>query len=177
LEDLTSVIFCRKATADRLGKIDSLRKSASDPFCQAYAPALRPGPDRQRKFFADCAVGSVRLMGVSSDPRGDRAVVEVRWSGKLVMISPAAPPRVLEEGHLDYTLMVLWRQAGAKTDVGKGISSAHCPSCGAPESDTANNACEFCGMILNDGAHGWILIDLASRNEPRGHQILGELVG
>ena len=175
LEDHASVMFYRKATADRIGKIDPLRKAASEPFCQAYAPALRPTPNGQRQFFADCAVGSVQLMGVIPNPRGDRAIVEVRWSGRRVMLSTNHPPSVVEENHLEYTLLVLWRQVGVKTDSGKGISSAHCPGCGAPESNNASNACEFCGAVLNDGAHGWILIDLASRNEPRGSQLLAEL--
>ncbi|HET6252295.1 MAG TPA: Tim44 domain-containing protein, partial [Tepidisphaeraceae bacterium] len=175
LEDRASVMFWRKATADRIGKIDPLRKAASEAFCQAYAPAIHPSPDGHRQFFADCAIGSVQLLGVMSAASGDRAVVEVRWSGKLVGLWTNQPPRVLEENHLEYTLLVLWRAAGTKTDSGKGISSAHCPNCGAPESNDASNACEFCGAVLNDGAHGWILVDLANKNEARGNQLLAEL--
>jgi len=175
LEDRASVMFWRKATADRLGKIDPLRKAASEAFCQAYAPMLRPGQEGQRQFYIDCAVGSVALLGVSSDGQGDRAVVEVRWSGKRVAGAPNQAPRVLEENHLAYSLFVLWRQPGAKTDIGKGISSAHCPTCGAPESDSASNACEFCGSVLNDGAHGWVLVDIANRNDSRGARILDRL--
>ncbi len=47
IEDRASVIFWRRAAADRTGKIDPLRKVASEEFCQAYATALRPAPTRQ----------------------------------------------------------------------------------------------------------------------------------
>jgi hypothetical protein len=122
-------------------------------------------------------VGSVALLGVTSDGQGDRAVVEVRWSGKRVMGAPNQLPRVLEESHLAYSLFVLWRSPGAKTDIGKGISSAHCPTCGAPESSSASNACEYCNSVLNDGAHGWILVDIANRNDGKGLRILEALNG
>ena len=67
LEDRASVMFWRKATADRVGKIDPLRKAASEAFCQAYEPLLKPGPDGRRQSYAECAVGSVCLMGVIPD--------------------------------------------------------------------------------------------------------------
>ena len=37
------------------------------------------------------------------------------------------------------------------------LTSAHCPSCGAPESRNTNGACEYCQTPLNDGSSGWVL--------------------
>jgi hypothetical protein len=84
---------------------------------------------------------------------------------------------VVEKDHLAYSLFVLWRKPGVKTDGGKGISSAHCPSCGAPESDSASAACDFCGAVLNDGSHGWVLVDIANKSDSRGARILQSLHG
>ena len=70
---------------------------------------------------------------------------------------------------------MLYRQPGTRTDSGKGISSAHCPGCGAPEADSASSACEFCGAVLNDGSLGWVLVDIADRSDPRGMQLLAEM--
>ena len=104
------------------------------------------------QVFSDCGVGSTQLIGVIPDTegRGDRAVVEVRWSGKRVQLAPNNTFRVLAENYLEYSLFVLWRHPGAKTDTGKGISSAHCPGCGAPQSNSASPSCDFCGVVLND---------------------------
>ena len=130
VEDRASVIFWRKATADRMGKIDPLRKTASEAFCQAYAPILRPTPDGQRQFFADCAVGSVRVEGVKSDANGDRAFVELRWSGKRIVFSTTHPPRIVEQNHLAHSLFVLWRKGVRSPRAAKGFHPPHCPGCG-----------------------------------------------
>ncbi|MDB5289255.1 MAG: hypothetical protein JWL69_496 [Phycisphaerales bacterium] len=175
MEDRASVMFWRKATADRLGKIDPLRKVASEPFCQTYGPQLRPAGGGQRSFYGKCAVGSVSLLGVLGDAQGDRAVVEVRWTGTLMTAVPGQPPKASAGEQTVFSLFVLWRQPGSKTDAGKGISSAHCPSCGAPASGGASNACDFCGCVLNDGAHGWVLADVTYRSDNAGQQLLEEL--
>ncbi|MDB5172915.1 MAG: hypothetical protein JWO87_551 [Phycisphaerales bacterium] len=175
MEDRASVMFWRKATADRLGKIDPLRKVASEPFCQTYGAQLRPAQGGQRSFYGKCAVGSVSLLGVLSDDQGDRAVAEVRWTGTLMAAVPGQPPRPSAGEQTIFSLFVLWRQPGSKTDAGKGISSAHCPSCGAPASGGASSACDFCGCVLNDGAHGWVLADVTYRSDAAGQQLLAAL--
>ena len=175
LEDRASVMFWRKATADRVGKIDPLRKIASPQFGDSYATQLRPPPNSQRTFFGDCAVGSVQLLGVSGDDSIERALVEIRWSAHRYVASPGSPPQPTPEEALFHTLFVLARKAGVKTEAGKGISSAHCPNCGAPEPGGTSNACDYCGTVLNDGAHGWVLDDITARNEPRGMELMGSL--
>lgn len=173
LEDRASVMYWRKVTADRIGKIDPLRKSASEAFCQTYAAALKPGPEGYRRSFAECAVGSVRLLGVIPDTQaGDRAIVEVRWSATLVILGQNNTLHLLSGQHLSYSLFVLWRQPGLRTDSGKGISSAHCPTCGAPQSNSASSACDFCGAVLNDGSQGWVLVEIAERSTTPGARLL-----
>jgi len=174
LEDLASVIFWRKATADRQGKIDPLRKMALPTFSDQYARALAPQPNG-RWFMGECAVGSVQLKGLLLGSPMDRAVVEIRWNGKQYISMPGAPARVAGNEVLFHSLFTLSRKAGSMTDVGKGISSAHCPTCGAPDPGGATNACEYCGTVLNDGAHGWVLSDVSNRADADGQRILQEL--
>lgn len=175
LEDRASVMFWRKASADRLGKIDPLRKIASPAFADSYAAQLRSAPGLARTFFGDCAVGSVELLGVIAADAVEKSAVEIRWSAKRFIAAPGAPPRPQGENALFHTLFVLERKAGSKTEIGKGISSAHCPTCGAPESNSESNACDYCGAILNDGTHGWVLSDITARTEPRGQALMQEL--
>jgi len=125
--------------------------------------------------MGDCAVGSVQLKGVMLGSPMDRAVVEIRWNGKQYLSMAGAPPRVAGNEVLFHSLFTLSRKAGAVTDIGKGISSAHCPTCGAPDPGGATNSCEYCGTVLNDGAHGWVLSDVSNRADADGQQILREL--
>lgn len=39
-------------------------------------------------------------------------------------------------------------------------SAITCPSCGAPMSINASGRCEYCGNVISNGEHGWVLDDL-----------------
>ena len=178
IEDRTSVVFWRRAEADRVGKVDPIRKAATDDMCKQVAQQLRPGPDGHRSYTGECAVGSVDTVGFipAADPAGlDRAVVDVYWTGRRFTTgNDGAPPRPGPESTV-HTLLVLGRRADAVTEVAKGISSAHCPQCGAPESGGVGGSCDFCGAVLNDGSHGWVLVDLLPADSPAAATLRAEL--
>jgi hypothetical protein len=174
LEDRTSVMFWRKAAADRLGRIEPLTKIALPAFCQTYAPGLRAGADGQRTFLGECGVGAVALQGVQNQNDGDRVIVEVRWSGKRFLVQAGR----FQNTHQDVlmkTLFVLFRGAGVRTKASQSISSAHCPQCGAPESGGISAACEFCGAVLNDGSLDWVLENMLAVSDPQAQALLREL--
>jgi predicted lipid-binding transport protein (Tim44 family) len=175
IEDRASVAFWRVATAERLGKIDPIRKVASDQFVQTFTPHLHPTVGRPRVFYGDDAVGSVRLLGIVPAADMDRAAVEVTWNGTPFAANPPGPPRAVGQAGLFNTVLVFFRRSDARTEVGTGIASAHCPNCGAPESGGASNACEFCGTVLTDGAHGWVLDAFLPRLDPRAQELLSTL--
>lgn len=170
LEDRASVMFWRKAKADRTGRIDPLRKIASPEFLGDYARRLKADAEKGRVFAGDCAVGGVKTMGVIPATDRDRAVVEVRWSGKRFIAD--ATGRIINTGEELWaaTWFVLIRNANVKTNLGKSISSAHCPNCGAPENGGTSDACEFCGTVLNDGSREWVLERVLSQNDPEANQ-------
>lgn len=172
LEDRASVMFWRKATADRTGKIDPLRKIAGPQFATSYAGRLKPPPGTPREFVADSAVGSVATLAVLLDDDAERALVQVRWSGKRFVIDGQGRVRNTGEDLWASSLYVLVRKAGSQTDATKSIASAHCPNCGAPESGGASNACEFCGTVLNDGQHGWVLENVLSQSDAAAQELL-----
>jgi uncharacterized tellurite resistance protein B-like protein len=64
----------------------------------------------------------------------------------------------------------LKRKAGLKTDPGQGVSSAHCPNCGAPITSDLSSGCSFCGTVLNDGTRGWVLATITSAASDLGRQ-------
>jgi uncharacterized tellurite resistance protein B-like protein len=168
VEDSASVMFWRKAMADRIGKIDPIRKIASEDFASAYAPSLAAQPDGSRAFFTDCAVGGANLSGVLSDNQNDSAIVEMGWEGERTVAAPGQPPRPTGQRVQTHTLYLLKRKAGIKSDPGKSVSSAHCPNCGAPITSDLSSACSFCNTVLNDGAHGWVLSDIVSTSSQAG---------
>ena len=61
--------------------------------------------------------------------------------------------------------MVFCRKAGLKTDPGKkGNSITNCPNCGAPTEVTSSGQCSYCGSVITNGEHDWVLTDIHSRN-------------
>jgi hypothetical protein len=175
LEDRTSVIFWRKSAADRIGKLDPMFKVTSPDYGQSYASRLKPPPNSPRTYYGNCAVGSVDVLGFNSTGTEDRAMVEVRWSGVRFAVGPDSTVKPIEPNSPHHTLFVLMRKATAKTEIAKGISSAHCPNCGAPESGGTSGACEFCGTALNDGSNGWVLDNILAMNDPAANALLSQL--
>ncbi|MBR4561121.1 MAG: Tim44 domain-containing protein [Bacteroidales bacterium] len=61
--------------------------------------------------------------------------------------------------------MVFNRKAGVKTDPGKkGNTITNCPNCGAPTEITSSGQCAYCGSVITNGEHDWVLTDIHSRN-------------
>ena len=177
IEDRVSVMFWRKATADRVGKIDPLRKIASPDFAARYAGTLKARPDGKRAFPGECAVGSVEVIGVLVHGDRDLALAVVKWSANQFVADAEGHARDTRENHWAASLFVLSRVSEMKTDLGKSVSSAHCPNCGAPESGGVSNACESCGTVLNDGLHGWVLDDILPQTAPEASRLVAELRG
>jgi tellurite resistance protein len=165
LEDRASVMFWRWAMAQRTGKLAPLQKIASPNFASEFSTYLKnPG----RPTYSDCAVGAVISLGILSGEQ-DRAAVEIRWSGKRVTTSGTG------DSVLFTTLFVLSRDPSALSDPGKSISSAHCMNCGAPESTSASNNCDFCGAVQNDGKLDWVLSEMMPRNSPAAQDLIGSI--
>ena len=85
IENITAVIFWRRAMADHVGQVAPLKKVATPEFCNAYERGLRSAAQGNRLFYGDCVMNAVNLAALipaDSNSPWDRAVVEVRWSGK-----------------------------------------------------------------------------------------------
>jgi uncharacterized tellurite resistance protein B-like protein len=174
LEDRASVIFWRKAMADRLGRIEPLEKMASDELCDVYAKQLAPRDDGRRQYYGDCAVGAVILRGVIGEGDPHRALVEIRWSGKKVLRQPDGRATDAGESVLYRSMFVLARRRGVLSNIDAVLSSSHCPNCGAPEENLAAHACQFCGTVLNNGRHDWVLVAIHHMNSEKAESLLRE---
>jgi len=166
LEDRAGVMFWRYVAALRKGRIDPIRKMATESFCAELKKRFEPGPQGLRRYFGECAIGSVETEGVLHGADYDRAVMGVRWSGAAYSVASGAAPRREAEAHVIYDLFVLIRKHGVKTDVSLSLSSAHCASCGAAVHEEEANACAYCSAVLNDGSSDWVLEDILKVYSP-----------
>jgi len=176
LEDRASVIFWRKAMADRLGDVKPILKMATTELCNAYATEYqRAATHASRNYLGGCSVGSVDLLGMVAGDAFDHALVEIRWSATTHRVSRDGV--VTDQGgwRRFRSLFVLARKPGLQSVAGSAISSAHCPGCGAPESALASHSCEYCGAVLNTGDHDWTLTEAAYMNAPSAQAWLGRL--
>ena len=61
--------------------------------------------------------------------------------------------------------MVFNRKSGVKTDPGRtGNAITNCPNCGAPTEITSSGQCPYCGSVVTNGEHDWVLTDIHSRD-------------
>jgi hypothetical protein len=178
LEDMASVIFWRKSAADRLGRIDPMRKVASSEWCDAYAPTLIPRSERAtRGIFCDCAVSAVDTVGVILGEAENRALVEICWMGRDFEVTASGELRDKRgEMSMKRSLFVLGRKAGVLSVPEDSISSAHCPNCGGAVMADTSNACEFCHTVLNDGLRHWVLRDIFPSGSEEARALVAEAV-
>ncbi|GAA4423520.1 TIM44-like domain-containing protein [Bremerella cremea] len=160
LEDRASVIFFRKFLADRIGTIDPLGKVATDRFCEAYAQKLQPDANGTRMIFLQPKILAADVSGVIAEAPLDKALMHVRWTALRGTVDRRGDFQLERDPVQFSSMMVLVRQHGTMTRIERTITSSHCPKCGAPESNNASHACEFCHTVLNDGALEWTLADI-----------------
>jgi hypothetical protein len=163
LEDRVSVMYWRLMAAWRAGRVDPVRKMATDAFCEDFARLCAPGRDGVRSWPGDCAVGAVNTLGVVREEPLDTALVEVRWSAGRMERDATGAVRETAASSVKIDVFLVTRRHGVKTDLSQALSSAHCPGCGAPAGAGLAAACEYCGLVLNSGEHDWVL---AARKTP-----------
>lgn len=177
IEDKTSVIFWRRVTADRLGNVAPIRKMALESYCTQFAAGLVPGPNRERSFIAECAVGSSSVRAVAQGNDFDRVYVEIRWSGKPHVIDGNGVIKPSSKHFLSrHSVFVLARQSARQTDIRTSLISSHCPNCGAPESAVESVMCEYCNTVLNDGSREWVLEKIISPGDQELQELLRQAV-
>jgi hypothetical protein len=181
LEDRASVFFWRRATAQRTGDADLLRRSSTPAFFDRFEGDLRADQAApSRRWDGECAVGGVETLGVVRQPGADRALVEIAWQGTPFTFEKATAdgvPRREPRSPIARSTFVLARKPGSVTRIEEALSSAHCPGCGAPDLGGATAACEFCGTVRVEGDRGWLLEDVLERGDPKRAALVAALPG
>lgn len=163
LEDRASVAFWRRCAADRADRVDPLLRVCTPELAERYAAELAAAPERPRAYVGDCAVGSVRTLGVLAGEERDRAVVEIVWDGRRARVGERGK-RVLDEHRLLHrTLFVFARKAGERTSLDEAFTTACCRTCGAPDLGGTDPVCPYCEAPRTGGPSAWLLDDLPER--------------
>ena len=62
--------------------------------------------------------------------------------------------------------MTFNRKVGVKTRPGlSNMSTTNCPNCGAPTEITSSGQCPYCGSVITNGEHDWVLSNLVGVNQ------------
>lgn len=101
---------------------------------------------------------------------GDKEVLTV-WLNAVMRdyVIDDATKKVLEsdpnrDWYMKYE-MVFNRKVGLKTELAKkGNVITNCPNCGAPTEITSAGQCTYCGSVVTNGEHDWVLTDIHSRS-------------
>jgi uncharacterized tellurite resistance protein B-like protein len=165
LEDRASVMFWRYVDSLCSGRIDPIRKMATDECCDALLKKFAPNEKGVRYVPGDTAVGAVDTLGIAVDEPMDRALVKVRWSATRISVDSNGKKKVVAQSTVMTDMFVLARTHGATAAQEGALSSAHCPNCGAPVSDEVSDACDYCNTVLNDGNSDWVLVAVAKPHD------------
>jgi|CXWL01.1.fsa_nt_gi hypothetical protein len=151
LEDRASLCFWKWIEAQASLSPNALAKVATPELLAATV-----GEGRARRFYYECAVGSVDASRLSAQSDWQQLEVEIRWSARIAASleeARSAPPGSTPQRWL----FTFRRKAGAQTAVGTGLATSRCPGCGAPLSDNGSPQCEYCGQALASGERDWVL--------------------
>ncbi|MBT7302976.1 MAG: TIM44-like domain-containing protein, partial [Victivallales bacterium] len=175
LEDRASVVFWRRIAAWQSGKVLPLRKMSTPAYCEAMARDLRPDPDGTRPIPSGAAVGSVETEGILCESPLDQALVRIHWSSGTELQQPNGTRQRTIGVRFHVSFFLLTRKHGVKGDMDDALSSAHCPGCGAPVTNTVADACEYCGDAMANGEQDWLLANVCVADEKPVREFLSRL--
>jgi uncharacterized tellurite resistance protein B-like protein len=158
LEDRSSLLFWKWIDAQSRGEAERLSKVANAEMLTRVSGEVESlRKQGRRRVFLECAVGGVNVRTLEVHPEGfDKAHVEIRWSARMgvgpVNQRPPELPTVPQRW-----VFTLLRKHGASTNTTNGMSTARCPQCNAPLTDSAATTCDYCGTQLGSGERDWVL--------------------
>jgi len=173
LEDLASVVFWRKLSADLRGSTNLLERFATGSFLEGLVTRWerKAKSGTRKRHLIDCAVGSVRTVAVLPGEDWDRAVVEIVWDGKYSVdgeVRHSARTRRCK-------YMVFSRMAGTKTKESRAFTTAHCQNCGAHDDGGDEPTCRFCDAPRTGDPTVWLLEAFVGRGTPEGSSLFAEI--
>lgn len=151
VEDRVSAIFWRIQKAWLMQKTDPLLSVACPDFLTEFQSQI------DNYCFDNIELGLCEVSKVTFADSGsdnfDRIYLLIKWQANKVDLQNNT------SGHKGFYAhhMTLLRRSGVKSDSKKGLHSLHCFGCGAPQTKSYQDCCEYCGGRFNSGEQAWIL--------------------
>ncbi|NLM17555.1 MAG: TIM44-like domain-containing protein [Candidatus Riflebacteria bacterium] len=179
MRDFGSVVFWRHRLAEYKADGSLLGKVAAPAFIEKTVAGYKRNSDGLREAYTKIGAGGIAVATTASNIDGrDYVLLNITWQGVLTLVGGAkelyyAGPQTgfsnLYEPRMSRTFyhsMLLSRKHGAQTKVDFSLSSAACPSCGAPQTEITAKECPYCGYVPNLDSGAWFLEDILPLNSP-----------
>lgn len=158
LEDRAAVIFWRT-----IGAID--RNAISDLTRHASAGVVAKLQEWRGKFgdgevFLEPVVGVLDLKQIRIVGESALAEFEIVWKAGPDSVWPGANDELRKQRNVSKWTLV--RSLDVRSHERKAFASASCPSCGAPDTNSKDGHCAFCGGALDAAELDWHLHQIDS---------------
>lgn len=159
IEDKVSYLFYRIYQANYYGDVKYIKAVAHPDFYKNLETAFNP----QSEWYPslkDAAVGAVETKRVLIDGSDgyDRVEVMIRWSAEFCERNrKTGDVRKESLPEIRTQLYTLVRRSDVKTKARFNFKTIPCRSCGAPIGFSAEDRCEYCDAVINDGSRDWVL--------------------
>ena len=151
VEDRASAAFWEWQRALWQHSVRPLEKIASGAFCRHFEGAMR----LLKRFFMEVSIDRAEVEEFRTEKGWDLVRTRIDWCGRSGQGEEKDVGRMTPISRSDYFHMA--RRSGVRTDRKQGLCSLRCWSCGAPFTDRTGWKCSYCGSVLNDGSHDWML--------------------
>lgn len=156
IEDRVTAIFWRLQKAWLLQKTDPLLSVSQPAFVTQFQQT-----QLQKHYFDNVHLGLCEVSSVEFGEPFDKVYLLLKWQANKHDLQTK---QQAETGFYAHHITLV-RQTGVISDIKKGLHSLHCYRCGAPQTDSYQDCCEYCGTRFNSAEQDWILSDFSPHLE------------
>ncbi|HPJ42972.1 MAG TPA: Tim44-like domain-containing protein [Spirochaetota bacterium] len=164
VEDKASNGYLQIITAMAYNDPSIMRRFVSDNVFEKIQGKMTGNTVAYNRIY----LNDVYLVGVSERGNMNELFIAIKSSYQRVAVDGSAVRKIDPVLMSDTEIIVMSRDKNAAAS--KGSIYAHmCANCGAPVENSLNLNCQYCGTALNSTSNEWIITDILSVAEYRGH--------
>lgn len=108
-------------------------------------------------YFDHIELALCEVSSVEFGDEFDKVFVLVKWQAEKVILKNNISQNISYYAHH----LTMIRKSGVTSDTKKGLHSLHCFSCGAPQTESYHESCQYCHTRFNQGDCDWVLQDFS----------------
>jgi len=164
VEDKASNGYLQIITAMAYNDPSIMRRFVSDRVFEKIESRMTGNTVAYNRIY----LNDVYLVGVSERENMNDLYIAIKSSYQRVSIEGDSVNKIDPVLMSDTEIVVMSRDRNAAAS--KGSIYAHmCAGCGAPVENSLDLNCQYCGVTLNSTSNEWIITDILSVAEYRGH--------